>query len=256
MKRLFFFILLLLISLSVSCNRSNSKVEEFSTPSEPTGTSTDASADLPPGLSEFNDTVHIAIDGDQIILESTAVPNHPSPYFGQGKDGYIAPHDGMVVNPNLIQEQELSFRIPRYPQLAAAPSETDLGPIGMSVNGVALFNQYAGRTAQGWTALDREIATFDIYNGHPQQTGMYHHHLEPLYITQDDPTVLVGFLLDGFPVYGPQDQDGSQPADLDECNGHFGTTPHHAGGTYHYHTTTEEPYISGCYAGTPGDATN
>ena len=41
----------------------------------------------------------------------------------------------------------------------------------MAVNGVALFNQYAGRNSTGWLPLDNEIETFDIYNGQPQQRG-------------------------------------------------------------------------------------
>jgi hypothetical protein len=52
--------------------------------------------------------------------------------------------------------------------------------------------------------LTNEINSFDQYNGHPQMQGGYHYHIEPTYLTaQNGKHVLLGFLLDGFPVYGP-----------------------------------------------------
>jgi len=51
---------------------------------------------------------------------------------------------------------------------------------------------------------------------------------------------LIGFLADGFPVYGPHGDDGAAPADLDACGGHHGDAG--AGGGYHYHLTgTPDP---------------
>jgi hypothetical protein len=38
---------------------------------------------------------------------------------------------------------------------------------------------------------------------------------------------------------------------LDECNGHFGVTPEHPEGIYHYHVTEEFPFISRYFRGTP-----
>ena len=117
---------------------------------------------------------------------------------------------------------------------------------------MALFNQYAGRTPQGWIPLDREIQSFDVYNGHPDPRNQYHYHVEPLWLTADDPAALVGVLMDGIPIYGPVDMDGSRPDDLDDCNGHEGTTPDHAVDVYHYHVTEEVPYLVGCYAAEEG----
>ncbi|TDI98129.1 MAG: YHYH protein [Caldithrix sp.] len=133
------------------------------------------------------------------------------------------------------------------PEIAASISNTPLGPIGISVNGVALFNQFAGPSQP----LENEIATFDRYHGHPQQTGQYHYHIEPLFFSNDDNS-LVGFLLDGFPVYGQKDRDGTYPTDLDDANGHVGVTLDYSEGIYHYHITSDEPYISGGFRGTSG----
>ena len=41
----------------------------------------------------------------------------------------------------------------------------------------------------------------------------YHYHCEGDYLTTDD-AKLIGFLRDGFPVYGRKDMDGSCPGDL------------------------------------------
>ena len=60
----------------------------------------------------------------------------------------------------------------------------------------------------------------------------------------DDPT-----------VYGTIDAGGAAPADLDSCNGHTAATADFPAGIYHYHTTSGVPYISGCFAGTPGTVT-
>ena len=62
---------------------------------------------------------------------------------------------------------------------------------------------------------------------------------------------LLGFAIDGFPVYGPQGSDGHEVTDLDECQGHFGPTPEIPEGVYHYHLTTTLPYTTLCLAGTP-----
>lgn len=208
--------------------------------------------DLPAFYAHFDDGVEIYEEGDYIVLESAGTPDHQSPYWGIGHPLYESPHEGMVVNPNRIEEQDMQMYVPTDPEFADRPGETDLGAIGMAVNGVALYNQYAGRTPQGWLPLDREIDSFDRYHGHPQQQGQYHYHIEPVWLTAEDPSALVGVLLDGIPIYGPEELDGSVPGDLDECNGHVGPTPDTRSEVYHYHVTDVEPYLVGCYSGEEG----
>src|SRR5215212_9810965 len=105
-----------------------------------------------------------------------------------------------MTNPNRIAEASLSFRIPLHPAVATTHQATPLGPIGISLNGVPFFNQYAAMGAP----LTNEINSFDQYNGHPQQQGQYHYHAEPTWLTSNKGRdALLGFLLDGFPVYGP-----------------------------------------------------
>jgi hypothetical protein len=210
---------------------------------------TDNRSGLPSIYQKFATSVSIRQDGSTIVLTSNGVPDHKSPYFGVGNAMYEAPQDGMIVNPNRISSQNFVIRVPLSPS-AASPSDTPLGAIGMATNGVAFFNQYAA----GRQPLTSEIQTFDRYNGHPQQTGVYHYHLEPLWLTAGGRSAFIGVLLDGFPVYGPDDSGGGSATDLDACNGHTHPTPDFPTGTYHYHVTPNTPYISGCFKGTPGTA--
>jgi hypothetical protein len=191
----------------------------------------------------------VSIEGATVVLRTTSVPDHPSPYFGAGDARYEAPQAGMLVNPNRIRAQNIVLRVPAAPHLTS-PSDTPMGPIGVAVNGVAFFNQYAA----GRSPLDAEIQTFDRQNGHPQMTGLYHYHIEPLWLSAQSSSRLLGVLLDGFPVYGTRDTGGVAPRDLDACNGHVGATPEFPQGIYHYHVTAAPPYIAGCFHGEPGTA--
>jgi hypothetical protein len=222
------------------------------TPTAPsTATSTTTTPTLSPGTqamyAQFGNGVTVAFEGGAVVINTTSTPDHNSPYWGVGHPRYEAPHAGMAPNPHRIVAQRVTFRIPASPAMAA-PSDTPLGPIGVSVNGVVFFNQYAAMRQP----LTFEIVSFDRFNGHPNPSNQYHYHFEPLSLTESSRGRLIGVLLDGFPVYGPIESDGRTPIDLDSCNGHTAATPEFAAGVYHYHTTTAVPYISGCFRGTPG----
>ena len=194
----------------------------------------------------------VALEGDMVVIRTDDLPDHQSPYFQSSHPQYVDPPAGMIRNPGEILAQDITLRVPLNPVMASG-SDTGLGPIGVAVNGVVIFNQYAA----GFQPLDDEILTFDQYNGHPAPPmGAYHYHVEPAWLTRNDDAALVGVLLDGFPVYGPRDSDGSMPQGLDICHGHMGATPEFPEGIYHYHTTSEPPYISGCFRGQPGAASN
>ena len=181
------------------------------------GNSGGNNTDLPMGFAKFfEDYTDVYISGDYVVVETTGVPNHNSPYWGAGHPNYESPQSGMNVNPNTITTQYFKFYIPLTPSAATSVSSTPLGSIGVSLSGVPFFNQYGGPNNQ---PLDNEIASFDNYYGHPQQSGTYHYHWEPLYLTSEDSSILVGYSLDGFPIYGPTNQsDGQYPTDLDEIN--------------------------------------
>jgi hypothetical protein len=228
--------------LVASCDKSTTT---------PTTTTNDS---LPAGFDRFTSDVTVRLDGDYVVTETHSVPNHGSPYFETSDpryEAYNGTNPNFMLNPNKIQSQDLVFRIPRRPAEATTHRATPLGPIGVAVNGVALFNQYAA----GGNPLGPEINSFDQYNGHPQMSGMYHYHIEPLYLTRTrGSSALIGFLLDGFPVYGPQENGRTiTNDDLDEFHGHVGATADYPNGIYHYHVTADAPYINGSgFYGTPG----
>ena len=163
------------------------------------------------------------------------------------------------LNPNRISEGNIRFKIPIKPRRASNTTATAMGPIGVSLNGVPFYNQYAG----GGAPLSNEINSFDQFNGHPAPGrngggGRYHYHMEPFWLTLNyGKESLMGFLLDGFPIYGPV-EDGSvlTSSNLDDHHGHSHPTNEFPDGIYHYHLTADAPYLNGVgYYGTPGTVT-
>lgn len=240
----------IVIILFASCSKSTSS----STTTSPTTT-----VAVPAIYSKIYGATSITNDGTYITIKTKDLPDHKSAYYPTSNalyEAYSGTTFGGVTfskNPNSIIEQTTTFKIPVNPKLDATHSATPLGPIGISLNGVPFFNQYAGPSQP----LTSEIVSFDKYYGHPQQSGMYHYHVEPLYLTTVKSTKsgLLGFLLDGFPVYGPQEEDGTivTNAMLDVYHGHTHKTIDFSAGSYHYHFTTEAPYLNGSgFYGTPG----
>jgi hypothetical protein len=238
-----FFSLLVCAVCMMSCNKSNSGGSNTSTV-------------VPDVYKKIYGATDMYVDGNYIIIKSNGRPDHKSPYY-QGTawaslyEAYNGTNANWRQNPNKIATANLTFKIPKDPVVAANHTATPLGPIGISLNGVPFYNQYAGPNQP----LTNEINSFDQYNGHPQQMGGYHYHVEPLYLTaQKGKSVLLGFLLDGFPVYGPIENGVAVTnASLDAYHGHTHATADYPNGIYHYHTTSADPYINGSgFYGTPG----
>lgn len=221
-----------------------------------TGTTTNTGGSttptLPAGYEKFTGSATVQLSGNTVIISSTDIPNHKSPYFGAGNANYVAPTAGVALNPNHIAAQSYVLRIPAAPVAAASPGDTPLDAIGIALNGVVFFNQYAA----GRVPLTSEVVSFDQYNGHPAMQNNYHYHFEPLYLTAASKSALIGFILDGYPIYGPQEANGSAPTGLDACNGHTHATAEYPNGIYHYHVVSSPPYLVGCFHGTPGTVSN
>ena len=210
----------------------------------------------------------IYIQDGYAYINTKGMPDHQSPYYlnTQWESTLYAEYDGsnpyvsgFNLNPNRISELSLSFKIPVSPKKSSSNNSTSMGPIGVSLNGVPFYNQYAG----GGATLTQEINSFDQYNGHPaplrpgqgSSGGKYHYHMEPFWLTEKSgKAALLGFLLDGFPVYGPLENNKTIiSSDLDDYHGHYHSTSDFNDGIYHYHVTADDPYINGSgYYGTPG----
>ena len=234
--------ILIFLGIALACSKS-------SDPSPATST-------VPDVYKKIYGATDIYVEGDYIVIKSNGLPDHKSPYY-QGTtwsskyEAYNGSNSSWSQNPNKIASFSYTFKIPKNPAVNSSHAATPLGAIGVSLNGVPFYNQYAGPSQP----LTNEINSFDQYDGHPQQQGAYHYHAEPFYLTtQEGKSSLLGFLLDGFPVYGPLENSSTlTSANLDAYHGHTAATADYPDGIYHYHTTSDAPYINGSgYYGTPG----
>ena len=189
------------------------------------------------------DNVRLSHDGQCLIMQSQGYPNHPTAVY---------PNSG---NPNSIQVQSFTFRLPLVPKIAEQITRLPMGPVGTAINGVVFFNPFE---MGGMNAVEGYSEVWlDSCCGHPQQTGVYHYHKYPTCVRspfKDDGTQhspIIGFAFDGFPLYGPYESEGKMAKDLesdralDACNGHNDDQR-----GYHYHVTPGRfPYILGGYAG-------
>ena len=229
---------------------------------------------------------------NQIVITGNGVPNYTPTILGFNvTDGWNTPVTGGFQalkfsennsgasggnNPNRLLSATETFRIPLNPVNNATATDTALGTVGVAVNGIPIYNPFedANQTA----------ATGRIFSGccgHPQLTGVYHYHKYPTclrllkgdvwqsekekcdeidaLISTGGHSPLIGFALDGWPVYGPvgwkdtnriskllkSSYTGANDAygnpsylaasgDLDECNGLVSPTPDYPEGIYHY----------------------
>ena len=157
-------------------------------------------------------------------------------------------------NPNSIAEHPFSFSVPANPAAAAAPHCIGGGPIGVTLDGVMIYD---GFDAAGYDAVAHEIQ--DPCHGHPDGSDVYHYHgfLQACVTDTGSATQnssLLGYAADGYGIYGPW-YNGKilTSADLDECHG---TTSQvvwdgHDVTVYHYVSTYDFPYTLGCFHGTP-----
>ena len=211
---------------------------------------------VPDVFKKFYTASSIYLEGSFVVVEVNGAPDHKSPYYKESSmyEAYNGSNSSFRLNPNRISKFNFKYKIPLNPKEATKKEVTPLGSMGVSINGVAFFNQYAGPNQP----LTNEIDSFDQYSGHPQQQGVYHYHLEPSYLTSlNGKNTFLGFLLDGFPVYGPiENEVAVTNDDLDDYHGHTHETTEYPDGIYHYHITDNDPYINGNgYYGSPGTLT-
>jgi len=213
--------------------------------------------------SKFTSAVTVSTSGSgtksSITLKSNGLPDHKTPYWGVGNALYEDFPSGNQANANTTMiAQSYAMTIPTNPNEASTKEETSLGAIGMALNGVALFNDREG----GNVPLEAmTLTTFDYSGAHPSPGKDYHYHTTGKYTSVED-AKLIGFLRDGFPIYGRKDTTGVYPT-LDDYGGHTGPTQDFPNGIYHYHASNVNYlnsgyYIlkAGSYYGTKGTFTN
>jgi hypothetical protein len=162
------------------------------------------------------------------------------------------------------------------PAKATATTATGLGAIGYLISGTAMFNPFE-MDASTPAVADNASYTFTDSSG-TQQTAYFldqcdshsngmtwHAHGNPNCVTSQvdtstGPSHIIGIALDGFPIYGGRDINGSviTVSQLDACNGITSATPEFPSGAYHYvlpiGVTTKNASIN-CYSGTVSSST-
>ncbi|MEO1055940.1 MAG: YHYH protein, partial [Actinomycetota bacterium] len=193
--------------------------------------------------------------GDSIVITANGIPDYT----------YIE------TSPGSPRAADLEFTIPADPEVAATTTAVPaLGTAAVSLTGIPIYGPTEG-TGGDVLSLVGGLSECGSHNG---PTG-FHIHLFGTSATTDclftpeqaaAAPQLLGYALDGYPIYTGNDQYTSSweltdPSlfatdtwaahsyveglgDLDECNGRFD-----ANGNYAYYTTDTVPYVLGCYTG-------
>ncbi len=185
----------------------------------------------------FAPAVQLRSDADFLYVESRGLPAH-----------------NMMVGITAWQQQvplpqpyrgDNAWRIPLRPVPAPNGGVTIRdrflrGAIALAANGIPIFNPQNNRGE-----LSAEIGELDRWGGHCGRADDYHYHVAPLHLADIlGPRLPLAYALDGYPIHGLTEPDGSKPTGLDVCNGH--STPELG---YHYHASNRYPYVNGGFHG-------
>lgn len=215
-------------------------------PNNSAGNSTGNSSDS----SQLQNQYSMTLEGDQRLITANGIPNHPTGDFPNAH------------NPNTISAQNYSISLPVHPEQASSDSELGLSPFGIAVNGVpfdplaAEFWNNDRNSTWEYEALGNGIDLgTDDSNAHVQPNGAYHYHGMPTGLMKTIGTgvrhYLVGYAMDGFPIYaeyGYAEAQNAQSA-VRELKASFriksGTRPDGPGGEYDGTFTADYEYVAG-----------
>lgn len=225
--------ILMLVLSAFSCKKDST-----------TDTSSSGSVDITSVVqAKYTSSATVSVSGTSIVIRSNGLPDHKTPYWGVGHALYEAFPSGHAANVNnTMIAQNYTMTIATKPGSSTTNEATSLGGIGMALNGVPIFNDREGGNVPLNAAT---ILTFDYSGAHPAPGKDYHYHTTGRYTSQDD-AKLIGFLRDGFPIYGRKDTTGVYPT-LDIYGGHTGPTQDFPNGIYHYHASNVNYLNTGYY---------
>ena len=101
-----------------------------------------------------------------------------------------------------------TYRIVRVPEVQTDPDIiVGEGQMGVFLDGSAIMSPGDGKDYNGWYSLAYEFEGFDFDNtgGHSTAGNIYHHHVNNTFYERvgNGHSPLIGFMFDGYPVYGP-----------------------------------------------------
>ncbi len=166
----------------------------------------------------FADKVKFYQDNQYLYVESNGMPDHPL-MVG------ITSWQQQVPLPQPYTGNN-AWKIPLHPVITenTVSAKTSLyrGAIALAVNGIPIFNALNNRGDDAYL-----YGELDQWGGHSGRADDYHYHVAPLHLSEivgiDKP---IAYALDGFPIYGLTEPDGSPGTKLDEFNGHFTAAAH------------------------------
>jgi hypothetical protein len=172
----------------------------------------------------------------------------------------IPDHDVVQGNKNSPCEKKWAISMPLNPVIAGSKSEPPArGIIAMTLHGVPAYGAQEAESTNAVEPPDGSmIQDAQFWYGHAATSNDWHVHNPYLGEVNPSSSDLLGYALDGFPIYGPV----SDVSVLDGCNGRT------VNGQYQYHVRTTDQvdadlsycngssaetnwnYVLGCYSGT------
>ena len=183
----------------------------------------------------FKSKVKTRWDSQYFYVEDLGLPSHPM-MKGITNWQQQVPIQQCYVGTN-------AWSIPLNPVIAATPTPTATnffkGAVAVAANGIPIFNALNNRGEDSYL-----IGELDQYGGHCGKADDYHYHTAPLSLDSINADILpIAFALDGFAVYASKEPNGAAMTTLDANHGHY------LNGVYHYHGTTNYPYLVGNMVG-------
>ena len=200
----------------------------------------------------------------RFVATNYAVPSNPLNVSSAGAS--------VIASATVLSDQNYDYTLPLTPVYAKKVTAANQGPIGVLLDGAALYNPYEANHSTIATS-DNFVATvgatsasfLDSCDGHPGPGGQYHYHGLPVclvsYATGGSVSVtsvsdisgqatsavrevnvasrrpvVLGFAFDGFGIYDNVAMNGQTipVSSLDACNGIFSPVPGYPHGVYHY----------------------
>ncbi|OQX29475.1 MAG: hypothetical protein B0D92_03590 [Spirochaeta sp. LUC14_002_19_P3] len=185
-------------------------------------------------FSIFGEVINLSNDSNYLYVHSFGIPSH-NMMRGISSWNQQVPLPQAYIGDN-------AWPVPLKPKLAEYPKPINTnfmrGAIALAVNGVPIFNPLNNRGEDAHL-----IGELDEWGGHSGRADDYHYHLAPVHLADKTHNGPIAYALDGFPIYGMNEPDGSPAKDLDDYHGHFYED------SYHYHADEEFPYFIGFMVG-------
>lgn len=189
---------------------------------------------LDSAFNPYKKTVSTSYDDFYYYVNSNGLPEH-NMMVGITSWQQQVPITQNYTGPN-------HWSIPLKPVYETSPLSTKSnfmkGAVALAVNGIPIFNALNNRGEDSFA-----IGELDQWGGHCGRADDYHYHAAPLHLMVTSGLKPIAFALDGFPVYASKEPDGTPMKTLDINHGH------EYGNSYHYHGTTDYPYVIGSMRG-------